>query len=423
MEDTAASVWRVTLEPRTLDEIDYWDLDMFVHGDPHAAWKLQREQAPIMWHDTPGGEAFWSVAGYDLVKAVYAEPVLFSSQADGIMLRTAEMLAMPTNELLVANPPLIHTDPPRHAPHRKVLSHNFTPQAIARLEDQLRGYAVECMDEAADKGEVDFVTEIAHRIPAAITFALMDIPRDRWDRLAQIEHLQVTRTETEFWEHEDKSPDEVSMELYGYFYEVCSHRLEHPGDDLLSQVVHGEVEGEQLGVIQGVADAVLLLAGGLDTTRAAASAGAMVPLLAHRDQLDALMDDPGLLPGAIEEFVRWSSPITSEARTVTADTELGGQSLQAGDRLAVWSPSANRDAAHFPEPFRYDIRRSPNRHLGFAWGEHYCLGVHLARLTLRVEFEELFRRFRDFELTAEPRRVRSNFVGGLVSLPMRLTPR
>ncbi|MCB0995213.1 MAG: cytochrome P450 [Acidimicrobiales bacterium] len=410
-------------EPNTLDEIDYWDLDLFVDGDPHAAWKLQREQAPVMWHDRPGGEPFWSVTTYDLIKSVYADPHVYSSQANGIMLRDADLLAAPPNEFMERNPPMIHTDPPRHAPLRKVLSHNFTPQAIARLEDQLRGFAAECMEEAADKGEVDFVTDIAHRIPAAITFALMDIPRDRWARLAQIQHLQVTRTETEFWEHEEKSLDEVSMEMYGYFFEVCSHRMEHPGDDLLSQVVQGVVEGEQLGVVQGVAEAGLLLAGGLDTTRAAASAGAMVPLLEHPDQLAALQADPSLLPGAIEEFVRWASPITHEARTVMSDTELGGHQLSAGDRVAVWSPSANRDTAYFDDPFTYDIRRSPNRHLGFAWGEHYCLGVHLAKLTLRVEFEELFRRFSAFELTAEPKRVRSNFVGGLVHLPMRLTPR
>ena len=413
----------MSLEPQSLDEIDYWDLDMFVHGDPHAAWRVQREQAPVWFHDRLGGEPFWSVTSYDLVKEVYGAPLVYSSEANGIMLHDDALLAAPRNELIERNKPMIHTDPPRHGPLRKVLSHNFTPQAIARLEDQLRGYATECLDEAADRREVDFVTDIAHRIPAAITFALMDIPRDRWDRLATIEHLQVTRTETEFWEHEEKTPDEVTAELYGYFAEVCTQRMAEPGDDLLSQVVHGSVDGEQLGVIQGISEAGLILAGGLDTTRAAASAGGLLPLLEHPDQLSDLMADPGLLPGAIEEFVRWSSPITHEARTVTSDTVLGGEHLSRGDKVAVWSPSANRDAAHFDDPFRYDIRRTPNRHLGFAWGEHYCLGVHLAKLTLRVEFEELFRRFASFELAGEPRRVRSNFVGGLVHLPVRLTPR
>jgi cytochrome P450 len=145
--------------------------------------------------------------------------------------------------------------------------------------------------------------------------------------------------------------------------------------------------------------------------------------MANPDQLEALRDDPSLLPVAIEEFVRWSSPITSEARTVMADTELGGHQLREGDRVVLWSPSCNRDEAHFDDPFRFDIRRQPNRHLAFAHGEHFCLGAHLARLTLKVEFEELLSRFSDFEQTGEAVRVRSNFVGGLKHLPMRLTPR
>jgi cholest-4-en-3-one 26-monooxygenase len=213
------------------------------------------------------------------------------------------------------------------------------------------------------------------------------------------------------------------MELFGYWAELIQHRIEEPGDDLLSQFLSGDVQGERLPWQQVVAEAGLLLAGGLDTTRAAASAGGMLPLLERPDQLRDLQADPSLLTTAVEEFVRWASPITSEARTVTRDVELGGQQLRDGDRVVMWSPSCNRDDAHFEDPFRFDIRRQPNRHLAFAYGEHYCLGVHLARLTLKVEFQELLRRFRSFELAGEPRRVRSNFVGGLKHLPVVLTPR
>ncbi len=149
----------------------------------------------------------------------------------------------------------------------------------------------------------------------------------------------------------------------------------------------------------------------------------MLPLLERPDQLRDLQADPSLLASAVDEFIRWASPITSEARTVTRDTELGGQQLREGDRVVMWSPSANRDEAHFEDPFRFDIRRQPNRHLAFAYGEHYCLGVHLARLTLRIEFEALLDRFSSFELAGDPVRVRSNFVGGLKHLPVVLTPR
>ncbi|HZP28810.1 MAG TPA: cytochrome P450 [Acidimicrobiia bacterium] len=414
----------MALVPTSLDEIDFWDLDMFEFGDPHAAWKLQRDQAPVWWHERPGGEPFWSIARYDDCHAVHADPRLFSSERDGIVIRTDEQLRNDDVGSLGFNP-MIHTDPPRHAPLRKVISHNFTPRAIAQLEDQLRGFATRCLDEAAERRAVDFVNDIAHRIPAAIAFALMGVPEDRWARLAELEHMTVSSSDPEFTHGKSASEAAAaaSGELFGYFAELIQERAKEPGDDLLSQLLAGHVRGEKLPWQQVVAEAGLLLAGGLDTTRAAASAGGMLPLLERPDQLRDLQEDPSLLSTAVDEFVRWASPITSEARTVTGETELGGQRLREGDRVVMWSPSCNRDEAHFDEPFRFDIRRQPNRHLSFAYGEHYCLGVHLARLTLKVEFDELFRRFRTFELAGDAVRVRSNFVGGLKHLPVVLTPR
>ena len=413
----------MALVPTTLEEIDYWDLDMFVDGDPHAAWAVQRREAPVWWHDRPGGEPFWSVTRYEDAKVVHGQPVLFSSQAAGIVMRDSHLIENPRVGSGIN--PMIHTDPPRHAPLRKIIAHNFTPRSIAELEDQIRSYAVQCMDEAAEARDVDFVNDIAHRIPAAIALSLMGVPREDWDHLAELEHRTVTRTDPEFADGDDpyEAANAASMELGLYFYEMLVARAEGPGDDLLSQFLRGRIDDEELPIAQVVSEAVLLLAGGLDTTRAAASAGAMLPLMANPDQLRALRDDPGLLPVAIEEFVRWSSPITSEARTVTADTELGGHRLREGERVVLWAPSCNRDEAVFDDPFRFDIRRQPNRHLAFAHGEHFCLGAHLARLTLKVEFEELLARFSGFEQTGEAVRVRSNFVGGLKHLPMRLTPR
>ncbi len=413
----------MTLIPETLDDINYWDLDMFVTGSPHAAWCIQREQSPVWWHDKPGGEPFWSITRFDDCRTVLGDPRTFSS-ASGIMLLDDNLLANPGASVDDFQP-MILTDPPRHQPLRRTISHNFTPRAIAKLEQEIRSYAEDCLAEAADRREVDFVADIAHRIPAAIALSLMGVPRDRWDRLAELEHQAVTRNEPEFWDTEDQNTSlaAAQMEMYGYFAELVQQRVAEPGEDLLSQVVQGEVLGEPLPWMQAVAEAGLLLAGGLDTTRAAGSEGGMLPLLSHPDQLEALSADLSLLPSAVEEFVRWASPVTHEARTLLEDAEIGGTQMRAGDRLAIWSPSANRDEAHFPDPYRFDITRTPNRHLGYAYGEHYCLGVHLARLTLKVEFEELLKRFKSFELVGEPQKVRSNFVGGLKHLPMRLTPR
>ncbi len=418
----------MTLVPRTLDEIDYWDLDMFESGDPHAAWRVQREQAPIWWHDRPGGEPFWSVTRIDDGRAVFADAHRFSSQRAGIMLRNDDLLGRksPGEELGIH--PMIHTDPPDHLPRRMVVSHRFTRRSIADLEDTVRGFARKVMDEAADRRDVDFVVDIAHRIPAQVTFWLLDVPEEKWDRLAHLEHNTVTSSDPEFTE--GRSPAEAASaagtEIHMYFAQLIQERLADLRDDrtdILSEFLRGKVHGEPLNWIQVVAEAGLLLAGGLDTTRAAASAGGLLPLLRNPEQLALLRDDPSLLATAVDEFVRYASPITSEARTVTEDVEFRGHSMREGQRVVVWGPSCNRDETEFADPDRFDVRRSPNRHLGFAYGEHYCLGVHLARLILRVEFEELLARFSDIELTGEPSRVRSNFVGGLKHLPVRLTPR
>ena len=412
----------MTLHPTTIDEIDFWDLDMFVTGDPHAAWRLLREQAPVWWHDRPGGEPFWSVTRYDDARAVLGDPFTFSS-TPGIKVRTDRELEF-ASVMAQQYQPIIHTDPPRHREVRKLVSHRFTPRAVSELEEQIRSYARRCMDEAAQKRDIDFVSDIAHRIPAAIALSLLGVPEEHWDRLAELEHATVTSEDPEFTHgNQQDAIIAASMEIRGFFTELVEQRVDDPGDDILSEFLKGRIRGEQLPAGQVVAEAGLLLAGGLDTTRAAASAGGIVPLLRYPDQLQALMDDRSLLPTAVEEFVRWATPVVSETRTVMKDAEVGGQRVEPGQRVVVWTASANRDEHQFADPFTFDVRRSPNRHLGFAYGEHFCLGVHLARLTLLVEFEELLAKFKAFELTGEPSRVRSNFVGGLKHLPMRVTPR
>jgi cytochrome P450 len=403
-----------------LAAVDFWDLDLFEHGDPHAVWRRLRAEAPVSWHDRPGGEPFWSVTRYADCRAVLGDPLTFSSQRDGIQPRSAEHLARPVRGSGVH--PMIHTDPPLHQPRRKVLSHRFTPRSIAELEDELRAITTRCLDEALERGEVDFVNDVAHRIPAEITFLLMDVPPEEWDRLAELEHRTVTASDPEFAHGEDPqaSAAAASTELLTYFGGLIMQRLESPGDDLIGELLRGHVDGERLDPRTAVAECGLLLAGGLDTTRAAASQS-LLQLLRNPDQLRLLRDDPGRIPVAVEEFVRFTSPITSEVRTATRDAEVGGQAIAEGQRVTLWTASANRDEAVFDDPDRFDVTRQPNRHLGFAYGEHFCLGAHLARLTLRVEFEELLRRTGAIEQVGEAARVRSNFVGGLKRLPVRLT--
>jgi cytochrome P450 len=412
----------MALFPESLDEIDFWDLDMFTEGDPHLAWTLLRREAPMWYHDRDGGEPFWCVTRYEDVHSVHADPLRFSSERDGIAARSRETLGL---DRYARGRSMIGTDPPRHAPLRKVISHNFTPRAISRLEDQLRRFATDCLDDVAEKQDIDFVPDLAHRIPAAIALSLLGVPEQDWARLAELEHITVTGgSDPEFIHGKDRRTAliEARQESNAYFVALVDRRRTDPGDDLLSQLLAGAVHGEPLSADDVVAEAGLLLAGGLDTTRAAASAGGMLPLLERPDDLARLQADPGLVTTAVDEFIRWASPITHEARTVTGPTVIQDVELQDGDRVVVFSPSANRDESQFAEPFRYDLARQPNRHLSFAFGEHYCLGVHLARLTLKVEFEEIVKRFKTIELTGEPVRVRSNFVGGLKHLPVHMVP-
>ena len=323
--------------PRTLDEIDLWDLDLFVDGHAPEVFRLLRAEAPVWWHDRPGGEPFWAVTRMEHARSVFRDPLGFSSQAAGVMVRNTETLAQrnPAEELGIH--PMIHTDPPRHVSLRKLVSRRFTPRSIGELEAQLRIFADACMDDVAERGEVDFVTDVAHRIPAAITFAMLDVPEADWDRLADLEHRTIARTDPEFSGDDDPgaSAAAAGAEIFGYFAELVHARLADPGDDLISQFLRGRIDGEALPWEQVVAEAGLLLAGGLDTTRAAASAGAMLPLLRDREQLGALWSDPSLLRTGVEEFVRWASPIVSEMRTATHDAELGGQTIRAGDRVVV----------------------------------------------------------------------------------------
>jgi cholest-4-en-3-one 26-monooxygenase len=413
----------LALYPQSLEEINFYDLDMFTKGDPHTAWSLLRREAPVWWHEAEGGEPFWAVTGYEDSRTVLGDAHRFSSERPGIVLLDTISQSAPPFPMEAR--PMIHQDPPVHLPRRKIIRHNFTPPNIAKLEDQLRRYTVNCLEEVAEKREIDFVTDVAHRIPAAIALSLMGVPEKDWDRMAELEHLSVTGgSDPEFTGAQERADAyaAAATEIFMYFYELAERRKVEPGDDLISQLVHGEVDGEPMPIGNVVLDAILLLAGGLDTTRAAASAGALLPLMEHPDQLRLLREDPSRLTTAVDEFVRWASPIMHEARAVTVDTELHGVTLREGDRLAVWSPSANRDESYFDEPFRFDVQRPGSRHLGFAYGEHFCLGVHLARLTLKVEFSEILARFGSFELTGEPVRVRSNFVGGLTHLPVRMNP-
>ena len=296
---------------------------------------------------------------------MHGNPILFSSERHGDALRSTEALAAADLGLnpIQRNRPMIHTDPPRHQPLRKTISHNFTPRAIARLEDQLRRYTVSCLDELSDRRDIDFVVDVAHRVPTAIAFSLMDVPEKDWGRLAELEHMTVTGTDPEFTHGQSaqEARTAAGIEMVTYFSQLVEQRRHDPGEDLLSQMLGAEVLGAPVPWQQVVSEAALLLAGGLDTTRAAASAGAVLPLIEHPEHRRDLRDDPSLLSTAVDEFVRWASPITSKGadghrghRVGRSETAPGGP---GGSVVTLVQP--RRGPVRASLPLRHSSQEQP----------------------------------------------------------------
>jgi cytochrome P450 len=408
----------------TLEDVDLWDMARFARGEEHAMFARLRQEAPLYWHDRPGGESFWAVTGYAEARSILCDPATFSSATErgGMFLkgaggRTAEL---PEG----VGGPMIETDPPRHQPQRRVLSSTFTPRSVATLEADIRAVTSSCLDRVQEMGEFDFVTEVAHVIPSEVTLSLMGVPRADWTRLADLEHRALNSNDPDYIAGDSgvASMDDALMALGLYFFELLSEKERSGGDDLLCYLLNTAVQGEVRSVVDLVGEAILLMNGGLDTTRAAASAGGLLPLLNDGDQQRLLRQHPEKLKTAVDEFVRWASPIRHVARTATSDAAIGGVTIAEGGRIGIWLGACNRDESVFSHPGRFDVSRDPNPHIGFAFGQHFCLGAHLARLILRIEFEELLSRFSTVELAGEPLGVWSNFVGGLKYLPVRVKP-
>lgn len=410
-------------KPLTPDDIDLTDLDLFVHGDPHAAWKALREQAPIYWHDK-GGVAFWSITKYWDAREVYADPNLYSSE-DGINLPIRRMTTEEEAEYgSMMGQSLIMTDPPRHTKHRNMINRRFTPRAVEPREAHIREVVKGIIDEVAPRGECDFVTDVAARLPTAVICEMMGIPKQDWEMMFDLGNQMIGAQDPEYQfdrEMQD-SGRRAGMEMVGYFAPLVEERKRNPGDDLLSALIHGEMDGEKLSDMDLYADAVLLILGGQETTRNATSGG-LAALIERPEEYARVMADRSLIPTFVEESLRWSSPITHVRRTATRDTELRGHKITKGDYVAIWIASANRDEEVFPDPFRFDAGRTPNEHIAFTYGQHYCIGQNVARLELRVMFEELFDRLPGIELAGPIERLRSNFVSGIKHMPVRFTPR
>jgi cytochrome P450 len=402
-------------------DFDLTDLDLFAGGFPHDVFTRLRRDDPVHWHEptahTPDGEGFWVVSRHADALAVLLDPVTYSSVGGGGRERGGTMI----QDSPVAGQMLNMMDPPRHDRIRALVNRGFTPRRIAGLERELRRRTREILAPVAEAGRCDFVRDVARELPLQAICMLMGIPQEDRGTLCDAIDLTLEFEGRELGQQSAHSAA-AARRMGEYGAALLAERRRRPGDDMLSAVVHASLPGADppsLSDGELWAFFFLLFAAGTETTRKAIAAGLMA-LLEFPDQLAALREDPGVLPGAVEEIVRWTTPSVYKRRTLTRDAELAGRKLRAGDKLTFWEMSANRDERVFDAPFRFDVRRSPNPHLGFGHGVHYCLGANLARLEIRVMFEELLARFAELHVDGAPAWTRDNRLYGLKSLPVRL---
>jgi cytochrome P450 len=407
-----------------LDGIDLTDLDNFADGFPHALFARHRAEAPVLWHEptehTPDGEGFWSVATYAETLAVLRDAETFSSVTGGTRPYGGTLL----QDLPIAGQVLNMMDDPRHAQIRRLVSSGLTPRMIRRVEDDLRIRARALLDAVQPGVAFDYLVDVAAELPMQMICILLGIPESERHWLFHAIEPTFDFGESRRGEVGTLSVEDAGSRMFAYGNELIAAKRVEPTDDMLSVVANATVddaESPSLSDIELYMFFSLLFSAGAETTRNGV-AGGLLALAHNPGQYRRLQDDPALLPTAIEEMIRWTSPSPSKRRTATRDTVLGGHTLRAGDKVLVWEGSANRDEAVFDDANTFDVSRKPSPHLGFGQGVHYCLGANLARLELRVLYEELLGRFDEIAVVKPVEWTRSNRHTGIRHLFVTLSP-
>ena len=395
----------------------------FVTGKQHDVFRDLRRTDPVHWHVDEDGQGQWSVTRHADVTEVSRQPDVFSSQRGGVSrvdLVMAEQGVDPRGVMMMM------TDPPQHTRYRRLVNRGFTPRTMRLLEEELHGRTVSIVDRVAEMGECDLVPDVAAELPLQAIAEIMGMPQEERAQLFDwSERIRKLEDPT----HPNEDSMQAAFELFGYAHALGVDRRAEPKDDILSILARAEVEGDDgqptsLTEAEFDAFALLLVVAGNETTRNAISAG-VLELLRRPDQWDLLCGNAGddnWLDIAADEILRFTSPSQHMYRTAVGDYELAGKQIKEGERVVMWYASANRDEEVYDHPMELDLTRHPNPHVAFgAGGPHYCLGAHLARMELRLMIGELARRFPAMTLDGEPEPLRSNFVAGLESLPVRLT--
>jgi cholest-4-en-3-one 26-monooxygenase len=398
-----------------LEDIDLSSPELYATGDPHAVWTYLREHSPVFFQEHAFGPGYWAITRYDDVVALSSDKRLSSSGG-----RTTT--GTPREPGSNAADILVVTDPPRHTQLRALVNKAFTPRVIASLEPFVQGLVDEIVDDLSARKACDFAAEVAARIPFTVICQLLGVPEEDRGALSHaVGHFMESRAHV-YMPSRGGGSGRNDLELAHYFLELANERGRAPRDDLVSRLVGAEVDGATLDDPDVLALATLLFIAGSETTMNAISGG-LLAFIEHPSQRRRLAEEPTLWPRAVEEILRWVSPVLNGmVRTAMDDIDARGVRIPRGDKVTLWYPSANRDEDIFTDPFRFDVGREPNPHVGFGAGPHFCLGASLARLEIRVTLQTVLARWQNLELAGEVARLWSNVSNAIEHLPVRYRP-
>ena len=403
--------------PADIDPFDLVDGARFAaRGYPHDVWTRLRAEAPVCWFEPAGWQPFWAVTRHADIQHVATQPNRFSNEHG--------LIIMPKGGPMQPAEMVVTMDPPRHGPMRGVAIRRFTPRAVRSRQEEIERITTEILDGVAASGQVgefDFVEKVAAPLPIAVISWILGVPQEDWQLLFRWTNEVIGKDDPEF-RRPGESPGQTIRrargEMHGYLQVLIDQRRADPRDDIVSHLIAAEIDGAPLTAEQLLNYCELMVEAGNETTRNAISGG-LLAFSEHPEQWEALRARPELLPDAVEEILRWVSPIIHFIRYATVDSEVHGVEIPAGDNVAIFFASGNRDEDVFDDPFAFRIERAPNPHLAFGFGEHFCMGAHLARVELETIFRHLLTRFDDFELAGPAERLSSNVNGGIKHLPIR----
>ena len=403
-----------------LDRLDIISNDTYArNGYPHEAWTRLRREAPLHWNTHQIDVPFWAVTKHADIVWISKQPSRF--------LNGPRLAAFPELQPPEGGSPLRHLlnmDPPDHAAFRKLASHRFTPRGLERMRRDIETITADLLDAMMGDGGVqegDFVEKLSAPLPLQVLAELLGVPRDMWPTMFDWTNRMIGSSDPEYQEAGDSAAataNKARLSMFAYFADLNRERIARPSDDIVSVIANAKIDGASLPDKELLSYYLLLVVAGNETTRNAMTGG-LLAFAENPEQWKRLREDPELVDSAVEEVVRWTTPVIQFCRTAAADVEIRGKKVRAGEHLCLFYPSANRDEEVFDDPFAFRIDRKPNRHIAFGIGEHFCLGANLARLELRVVFRHLASRLAEFELAGPVERLRSSFVGGIKRMPIR----